>query len=203
MKNIIISGPYRVGKTTLARKLNEELNYFVISVDKIIVAFQEAYPQLNIKHGGYREVNKTNLAPFLGHYIGSLLSSNHGSIMGNRFLMEGSFFDFDKILPILKTYGLTDLKNNFKLIGLDYSKKPVDEFVSDFKRYDTKDDWTYGFNDDDLKKISEDAILYSRKMTEHLIKYGFTIYDISKGREQIIDKIVEDIKLKIESDMSQ
>ena len=49
MKNIIIAGPSRAGKTTLARKINEELNYFVISVDKLVATFQGAYPQLNIK----------------------------------------------------------------------------------------------------------------------------------------------------------
>ena len=49
VKNIIIAGPSRAGKSTLARKINEELNYFVISVDKLVAVFQGAYPQLNIK----------------------------------------------------------------------------------------------------------------------------------------------------------
>jgi adenylate kinase family enzyme len=31
MKNIIIAGASRTGKTTLATRLNEELNYFVVS----------------------------------------------------------------------------------------------------------------------------------------------------------------------------
>jgi adenylate kinase family enzyme len=48
MKNIIIAGPSRAGKSTLARKINEELNYYVISVDKLVAVFQGAYPQLNI-----------------------------------------------------------------------------------------------------------------------------------------------------------
>ncbi len=49
MKNIIIAGPSRAGKSTLARKINEELNYYVISVDKLVAVFQGVYPQLNIK----------------------------------------------------------------------------------------------------------------------------------------------------------
>ena len=39
MKNIIIAGPSRAGKSTLARKINEELNYYVISVDKLVAVF--------------------------------------------------------------------------------------------------------------------------------------------------------------------
>jgi uridine kinase len=66
---IIITGPSRTGKSTLARKINEELNYFVFSVDKLVAVFQEAYPQLNIRLNWNREKNATNLAPFLGHFL--------------------------------------------------------------------------------------------------------------------------------------
>jgi len=41
MKNIIIVGPSRAGKTTLARKINEELNYFVINNDKLMLRSEE------------------------------------------------------------------------------------------------------------------------------------------------------------------
>ena len=51
MKNIIIAGPSRAGKTALARKLNEELNVFVISIDKLVAVFQGAYPQLMHRPG--------------------------------------------------------------------------------------------------------------------------------------------------------
>ncbi len=207
MKNIIIAGPGRVGKTTLARKINEELNYFVISVDKLIATFQGAYPQLNIKLAWNRRKTTDNLAPFLGHFLGAF-SSSHGvayelnlrahAVKGNRFVLEGGHFNFEKILPILKMYGIEELKDNFFLIGLVQNKKTADEFFNDFRKYDTEDDWTYGFDDDELREYaSRDAIPSSRSMTDHLVKYGFTIYDTSTEREQVFDKIVEDIKSKL------
>ena len=203
MKNIIISGWGRAGKTTLARKVNEELNYFVINVDKLIATFHGAYPQLNIKFG----VNPTdNLAPFLGHFLGAF-SSSHGvvndlhlqahAVKGNRFVMEGGHFNFDKILPVLKMYGIEELKDKFILIGLVQNKKTADEFFNDLRKYDTKDDWTYDFDDDALREFSEEAILSNREMTDHLVKYGFTIYDTSTEREKVFDKIIEDIKSKL------
>jgi len=205
MKNIIIAGPSRAGKSTLARKINEELNYFVISVDKLVATFQGAYPQLNIKLNWNRRKTTDNLAPFLGHFLGmfssadgrGLLPYSHGAVKGNRFVLEGGYFNFEKILPILKTYGIEELKNNFLLIGLVQNKKTVNEFVSDFKKYDTEDDWTYSFNDDDLREVSEDATSFSQSMSDHLVKYGFSIYDTSTEREQVFDKIVEDIKSKL------
>ncbi len=204
MKNIIIAGSSRAGKSTLARKINEELNYFVVSVDKLVATFQGAYPQLDIRLNWNREKTTDNLAPFLGHFLGmfssadghGLLPYSHGAVKGNRFVLEGGYFNFQKIMPILKTYGIEELKNNFLLIGLVQNRKTVEEFVSDFKKYDTEDDWTYNFNDDDLRDVSEDAISFSRSMFNHLVKYGFTIYDTSSEREQVLDQIVEDIKYR-------
>ena len=113
-------------------------------------------------------------------------------------MLEGGYFNFEKILPILKMYEIEELKDNFFLIGLVQNKKTADEFFNDFRKYDTEDDWTYGFDDDELKEYaSQDAIPFSRSMTDHLEKYGFTIYDTSMEREQVLDKIVEDIKLKL------
>ena len=206
MKNIIIAGSSRAGKSTLARKINEELNYFVISVDKLVATFQGAYPQLNIKLNWNRRKTTDNLAPFLGHFLGAF-SSSHGvayelilqahAVKGNRFVLEGGHFNFEKILPILKMYGIEELKDKFILIGLVQNKKTADEFFNDLRKYDTEDDWTYGFDDDELREISEDAISSSRSMTDYLVKYGFTIYDTSTEREQVFDKIVEDIKSKL------
>ena len=205
LKNIIIAGPSRAGKSTLARKINEELNYFVISVDKLVATFQGAYPGLDIKLNWNREKTTDNIAPFLGHFLGmfsspdgrGLLPYSHGAVKDNQFVLEGGYFNFEMISSILKTYGIKEIKDNFLLIGLVQNKKTIDAFVNDFKKYDTEDDWTYHFTDDDLREISEDAISFSRSMTEHLLKYGFTIYDTSTEREQVLNQIVEDIKLEL------
>jgi hypothetical protein len=126
-----------------------------------------------------------------------LLSYSHGAVKGNKFVLEGGYFNFEKILPVLKTYGIDELKNNFLLIGLVQNKKTAEAFISDFKKYDTQEDWTYHLNDNDLREVSEDAISFSQSMSDHLVKYGFTIYDTSTRREQVLDQIIEDIKLKL------
>jgi hypothetical protein len=66
--------------------------------------------------------------------------------------------------------------------------------VRDFKKYDTKDDWTYNLSEDELRDyVTQDAIPFNRAMTEYLTKYDFTIYDTSTERESVLDKIIEDI----------
>ena len=205
MKNIIIAGPSRAGKSTLARKINEELGCFVIGLDKLVAVFQGAYPQLDIKLNWNREKTTDNLAPFLGHFLGlfssadgrGLLPYSHGAVTGNRFVLEGGYFNFERIAPILNLYGIEKLEDHFLLIGLAQNRKTADEFVGDFKKYDTEDDWTYGFSDDDLREISEDELSFSRLMTDHLVEFGFTIYDTSTDREQVLDRIVNDIKTEL------
>ena len=205
MKNIIIAGSSRAGKSTLAGKINDELHYFVIGLDKLVAIFQGAYPQLDIRLAWNREKTTDNIAPFLGHFLGmfssddgrGLLPYSHGAVKENRFVLEGGYFHFEKIVPMLKMYGIEKLKERFLLIGLVQNKKTVDELISDFKKYDTEDDWTYGLHEDELKEIAEDAISFSQSMSAQLLQYGFTIYDTSMERERVLNQIVEDIKSKL------
>ena len=205
MKNIIIVGPSRAGKTTLAKRLHEKFNYFVISLDKLVATFQAAYPQLDIRINWNRDKTTENIAPFIGHFLG-LFSSDDGikddlnlrahHVEGNHFVLEGGYFDFEKITSILKEYGVNELKDRFILIGLVQGQKTVDEYVSDFKKYDTEDDWTYNLSEDELTDyVTRDAIPFNRVMMDYLAKYRFTIYDTSSDRERVFDKIIEDIMI--------
>lgn len=205
MKNIIIVGPSRAGKTTLAKQLSDKLNYFVISLDKLVATFQASYPQLDIRLNWNRDKTTENIAPFIGHFLG-LFSSGDGikcelnlhahNVKNNAFVLEGGYFDFEKITSILQEYGANELKDRFILIGLVQGQKTVDEYVSDFKKYDTEDDWTYNFSENELRDyVTQDAIPFNRVMTDHLTKYGFTVYDTSSDRERIFDKIIEDIMI--------
>jgi len=206
LKNIIIAGSARAGKSTLARKINEELNHFVIGLDKLVAIFGEAYPGLDIRLAWNRKKTSANIAPFLGHFLGmfssadgrGLLPYSHGAVEGNKFVLEGAYLDFEKILPVLKMYGIEEPKDNFLLIGLVQNKKTVDDFIRDFKKYDTADDWTYGLSGDELRQISEDEIAFGQYMSDYLAKHGFTVYDTSTEREQVLAQIVEDIKSKLE-----
>ncbi len=82
-------------------------------------------------------------------------------------------------------YGIEELKDNFILIGLVQNKKRLDEFFNDLRKYDTEDEWTYSFNDNELRElISQDFIPSNQFMADYLMKYGFTIYDTSTERER-------------------
>ena len=118
MKNIIIAGPSKAGKTTLAKRIYEELDCFVISLDKLVATFDGAYPQLDIRLNWDREKTTNNLAPFLGHFFGAFSSAQGTAyelnlrahtVKGNQFVLEGVYINFDIIVPILKKYGIKEL----------------------------------------------------------------------------------------------
>jgi hypothetical protein len=186
-KNILISGAGRAGKTTLAKKISDELNYFAISTDELITMFVRAYPHLGIDYADYKQT-AANLAPFLGHYLG-VLTHKHG----NKFVIEG-YFDFDKILPILELYEKNDLNEHFLHIGLIYPNQTTEGLFNDIRKYDTEDDWTYNISDDELKNHVNISIEYSKNFRDEFQMYAPVIYDVSSNREQVLDKIVNDIK---------
>jgi hypothetical protein len=208
MKNILLVGPGRNGKTTLARRINEELGYFVCSLDKLMTAFDKAFPQLDIRIAWDYKKATANIAPFLGHYLGMLtagdgyagdLNLRTHAIPGNRFVVEGGHFDFDKISAILKTYGIETLADHFILIGLVQNGKTPEEFFRDLRTYDTADEWTYDMTDEELMAFSEMSVAFNGEMTAYLRKYGFTIYDTSFDRERVFDRIIDDIRRSNES----
>ena len=205
MKNVIIAGPARSGKSTLARRLNEEFGYYVISIDKLVAVFQNAYPELDIRLNWNRDKTTGNIAPFIGHYLGMFSSSDgkglmdysHGAVKDNNFVLEGAYYDFDRIASVLKEYGITDLNEKFHLIGLVQPGKTADEFFEDFRKYDTESDWTYNLSDDELKGVCEDSVSSNREMFERLSAHGFKIYDTSKDREDIFEQIINDLKSEL------
>ena len=74
----------------------------------------------------------------------------------------------------------------------DYDSDLAQNFGKD--HYDGMHDLIDSCVNDDLRDVSEDAISFSAKMTEHLTEYGFTLYDTSHNREKVLRQIIDDRK---------
>ena len=189
-KNILILGPSRAGKTTLTKKLNEVLNYSIVCFDSIIYAFEQSFPQLGICSGDGAENTAANLADFLIHYF-DMLSHRSKEKNGVKFAAEGGYFDFEKIMLAMNNY---EMIKDFLFIGLVYNNKTPDELFDDIRKNDTEGDWSYNCDDDTLKKCANIFIEDSKLMYDKFQKHNFMIYDVSDNREQILNKIVNDIQ---------
>lgn len=188
-KNILITGAARCGKTTLAKKLNKKYGYSIISIDDIVSGLQ-AYPELNIQHDGDTDITTKNLGPFLEKYFIEL-SEGPYFYDGVKFVIEGTHIDFERIMPLLQS---EKYKEKYEIIGLTINNETAEELYNNMKKYDTEDDWTYWVKDEDLmgdaKYIIDRNKIFNNKFTEYHIKS----YDTSYDREEVLDKIVIDLK---------
>lgn len=187
-KNILIIGAARCGKTALARKLNKEYGYSVISIDDIVSGLS-AYSELNIHHDGDTELTSKNLGPFLEKYFIEL-SEGSNFYGGVKFVIEGTHIDFERLMPLLQS---DKYKEKYEIIGLTINEETAEDLYNNMKKYDTEDDWTYWVKDDVLKEDAKYIINKNKIFNEKFKEYNIRSYETSSNREQVLDDIVLDL----------
>lgn len=184
-KNILIIGPARSGKTTLSRRISKKLGYSIVNLDDIICSFEEAFPQLEIRHD-YNDIKvATRFAPFLIRYLKEL-SEGPNFYNGSKYVIEGVSIDFEKVIPMID-------KEKYIIIGLTYNSITSKEFYLNVKKYDTEDDWTYYCSDEELKDNINYFIKSNKYFSEKFKDYKIKTYDVSKNRQLTYNKIVEEL----------
>lgn len=184
-KNILIIGPARSGKTTLSRKFNKELGYSIINLDDIICSFEEAFPELGIRHD-YNDIKvATKFAPFLTRYLKEL-AEGPNFYSGNKYVVEGVSIDFEKVISMID-------KEKYIIIGLTYNNITSKELFENLKNYDTEDDWTYYCSDEELKSNTDYFIENNKYFAKKFKDYEIQTYDVSKNREAVFNEIIKKI----------
>lgn len=187
-KNIIVTGVSRAGKTTLSMLIAKELNYSLLSIDDMVSGF-EAYPELKIHHDGDMEEVSKNLAPFLKRFLKETCD-NKPYYEGMRFVIEGTYIDFESIIPFLNE-GLC--KDRFEIIGLIFDDISEEELFNTIKNKDTEDDWTYWCDDEELKGNVRYFIERNNYFKEKFQKYGIKTIISSKDREIVFSEFIESL----------
>jgi hypothetical protein len=183
VKNILISGASRSGKTMLAKRINAELGHSIVNVDALVSAFECAFPQLGIKHSENDSNAEENIAPFLVSYLHDAAYCSKGA----PFVFEGSYFKYERVIPEIDP-------DEYLFIGLAYNRLSVKEIFDNLRRYDGEYDWTFGMNDAELLGNAEYFHNDTRYHQEKMERHGFKIYDVSYDRESVFDKIINDIR---------
>lgn len=196
MKNILVLGCSRAGKTTLTNRIKEEFNYNIINTSVLFNTLGKAYPQLEMNNK--EAFDTSTFAPFIAHYFCGLALYSKNWIQ-NKFVadVELGIYDFDKVFPlideILFEAGKLKRKDEFIIIGL-VNSATKEETYNNLKKYDTEKDWTYNYPDKALKDFCKDSSALNQIYNELFAKYNFLTYDTSGDRKQVFDKIIEDVK---------
>lgn len=179
MKNIIISGVPRAGKTTLSRKINAIYpNYHIINGDAVRYAFQKALPKNEINEYGGKGM-KQDFAKFLFY----LLKSETGEAQGYyQYIIETcdisiknatKFFAADNIILFL---GIAELTPQ--------------EILARCREHDTKKEWTTESTDEQILKYATDWISKSKYYKRECPKRGFWYIDTSYDRDKKLEEVV-------------
>jgi hypothetical protein len=190
-ENILIVGPSRAGKSTLAKKLNAEFGHYIVNTQVLFYALEKAYPQLGIKKGATSPeeyIRNTEIfAPFIAHYFCNL--ARHSYVANEaKFVADVEYFDFENILPVME-----ELPNEFIFIGL-VNNASSEELYENIRKHDTKEDWTYNYLDEDLRQFCETYPMINQFYLEFFKKNNFHVYDTSGDRTRIFAEIVNDIR---------
>lgn len=185
-KHILVMGPSRAGKSTLARRISKELGYNLIKLDDLVSGFQYAFPELGIVHDSNNE--KEIAKKFTKFLNGILMECQEGVNIHNDvyFVVEGVFIDLDVLFEDFK-------RDDFYIIGLSYDKEKQ-ELFDEIRANDTDDEWTYYNSDEELWGNCDYFLDTNRYCKEIYEKYKILNYDTSNNREEVFERIISDIK---------
>ncbi len=184
-KHIILIGPSRVGKSTLANLIKEKYDYNILKLDELVNAFGTTFPELNIKQDG----DETEVAKRFTKFLINLLKAYNNEYdmkKNNSHIIEGVYIDLDILLKEFK-------KEDLIIIGLHYSKRTEEDFLECLKKYDTEADWTYEYSEEEQKDNIKFFLKRNKEFINMYEKYNIKNYDVSKNRDEVFKKILNDL----------
>lgn len=184
MKNIIIIGASRAGKSTLTKLLSERINnLMVIRTDLLRLAYREA-----ILKDTSLSITVVLNTP---EYIDFVLSYyKYANMYDTGFVKVMDTVDFEpKDVSVFE---------NAIVVCLGYPNAIKEEVVKNWRKYDTDIDWTKSRSDEKLLHHAEKEIKNSQYLEEECKKYNIKYVDTSSDREKVLEElanyIVEAIK---------
>lgn len=188
MKNILIIGCGRSGKTTLSRMIKDKYNnYNVLHSDDLKWAMFRA----DNKEKYYMEhVDKQNEFE-TGDYFQRTQLEFFNLLIESDKNKYGYILESGQVyIPIIKE--LINFDNtNVICLGLgDYSPEQI---VEQCLKYDTEESWSYGLDKEYLLRYAKKFSLENEMFKRECPKYGIEYIDTSKNREQVFKNILDKI----------
>lgn len=184
MKHIIIAGVPRSGKTTLCHKLSLSHKYEHFAMDSIVMAFDQAFPEIGVLHTDCWDFIETSEI-FIQFMKKISMTDNY-----DKFDC-GIAFDLYHITP--KDFYENIDRKYCDIIFLGYPHISIEEKFNQIRTFDTKYDWTNERDDELVKKHVKDYIDISKWLQNECKKYNLCFIDVSEKREQVINKLLEKI----------
>ena len=184
MKNIILIGASRAGKSSFAKLLNENIkNISLIKTDLLRLAFREAIVKDNTINTNILKQNPDYISYILSYYK-----------FANKYDTE-----YIKVIDTVD-FGPKDSKlfENSIMICLGYPNITPEEVVSNWRKYDTELDWTFKKSDEELIEIASEEIKNSKRLQEECKNYNVKFIDTSYERNNVLKELLDYVLKEIE-----
>lgn len=191
MKNILIMGIGRAGKTTLSKMIKDKHNsYNLIHSD----ALKWAMIRAENKEEYYRKNVDKQKEFEHGEYFQRTLLELYNSLIRKDTNHYGYILESGQLHPkVVKE--MIDFENTI-VICLGLGNLSREDMVNQCITYDTEESWTYGLPKDYLLEHAKDWYNSNEMLKVECPKYGIKYMDTSKDREKVLKDILEDIILK-------
>lgn len=183
MKNVVILGVARAGKTTLSRMIvNKYKNYQVINGDCVRTSFQNIFPQLEINRFGGKGMDKD-----FSLFCSELLSRE---IKQNKKYFNYIFESCD-ITPenATKYFNL----DNTNIIFLGYPKLSVEEIIYNYKNYAEEDDYMLKKTEEEIRNRAELWLQKSKEYQKRCEQYNIKYIDVSYNRNDLFNEYINNL----------
>lgn len=167
MKDIIIFGTARSGKTTFANFISDIYGYCIIPIDSFVDAFQNTFPDLGIKHKN-TEFKFKNLPVFIANFYKKIKND----YPERNFIIEGWHVFPTELFKYLN-------KQDFITVCVGYPNQNPQEKVKLLKKYTYKNDYCQFMTDEELLKNTIHHIQYAKQLQQQCIQEDIKFFDLS------------------------
>ena len=177
MKNIMLLGVTRSGKSTFATILHDKYNYNVINGDMIKASYQKNI--LNVDGNELKE------------------NQQYRNFVKDIFNNEVKYNNSNYVIDTVDIYpsDITDEeKEKYLIFFFGYPDIELNELINIWKQTDLE--FTKKFSEDKLIEKAKKGIEKSKKIKEECAKYEFNFIDTSFNRNKIFEQLIEEMPLK-------
>jgi hypothetical protein len=166
----LVSGASRSGKTQIARKILAGQQIPYLSLDWLMMGFNNGMPEFGIHHLLWPNEIAEKMRPFLEGMIDSML------VDGMDYVLEG-----EAMLPAAITDLIEQHPDKIKAVFLGYTEIDVKDKVALVKKYsDRGNDWLTNESDEYIRDHIGNMIGYSKTIKEACEEHGLPYFDTSE-----------------------
>lgn len=166
----LIGGASRSGKTLVARKILADKRIPYLSLDWLMMGFNDGIPDYGIHHLLWPDEIAQKLSPFLDGMIDCML------VDGMDYVIEGEAMLPEHVANLVKNKG----PDKIRAVFLGYTEIEAEEKAALVKTHTSgENDWLTGKSDEYIRDHVTNMVAYSNMIKAGCAEHGLTYLDTS------------------------